>query len=422
MTHITSVKGREILDSRGNPTIEVEVVLECGAKGLVGVPSGASTGLHEAHELRDNNPQRYFGKGVSKAVQNINTEISDELLGIDALDQVHIDKRLIETDGTKNKSRLGANAMLGASLAVAKAAADALDLPLYRYLGGVGAHILPIPLMNILNGGAHTSWLGTDIQEFMIVPIGASSFKESLMWGVETYHTLKAIIKDKGFSNAVGDEGGFAPQLKNNEEAVELILMAIKKAGYKPGKDISLALDSAASSFLEDNLYNLRCEGKKLKAEELISMYESWVNSYPIISIEDGLAEDDWENWKVLNKKLGDRLMLVGDDLFVTNVDRIKRGIEEKTANAVLIKLNQIGTLSETIDAISLAKSAGLKTVVSHRSGETIDPFISDFAVAFNSGFIKTGAPCRSERVEKYNQLLRIEEDLKGSAVYYNVL
>jgi enolase len=417
-TEIVEVYGREILDSRGNPTVEVEVWLDCDVMGRAAVPSGASTGIHEALELRDGDKGRYGGKGVLKAVENVNEEIADVLLGLDALDQAAVDDTMIELDGTPNKSKLGANAMLGASLAVARAAAEAVDLPLYRYLGGVPAKLLPVPMMNIMNGGAHANWQGTDLQEFMIAPVGAPDFSEAVRWGAETYQALKSVLKSKGYSTGVGDEGGFAPTLKTNAEAVELILQAVEKAGYKPGEDIAIALDPASSGFYEDGLYNLRTEGRKVTSAQMVEMYADWVKKYPIVSIEDGLAEDDWDGWKLLTKTLGGKIQLVGDDLFVTNVSRISRGIAEKAANSVLIKLNQIGTLTETIEAIQMAFKAGWTAMVSHRSGETVDSFISDLTVAMGTGQLKTGAPCRSERVEKYNQLMRIEEELGDAAVY----
>lgn len=417
-TTIKEVKAREILDSRGNPTVEVEVKLEDGTVARAGVPSGASTGAHEALELRDGDKKRYNGKGVLKAVDNINKLIAPEICGLDASDQFGLDKKMLELDGTANKSRLGANAILGVSLAAARAAAFSLKMPLYRYLGGLSARLLPVPMFNILNGGVHANWQGPDLQEFMIAPVGAPSFREALRWGSEVYQSLKSVIKSKGYSTGVGDEGGFAPALKKNSEALDLIVEAIEKAGYKPYEDIAIALDPAASSFYEDGLYHLRTEGRKIKAEEMVEMYEQWVTRYPIISIEDGLAEDDWEGWKILNKKLGHKIQLVGDDLFVTNVERIKKGIAENVANSVLIKLNQIGTLTETIQAIETARQAGWTAMVSHRSGETVDSFIADFTVAMGTGQLKTGAPCRGERVEKYNQLIRIEEELDGAAVY----
>ena len=417
-TAIEKIWAREILDSRGNPTVEVEVWLECGAFGRAAVPSGASTGVHEALEMRDGDPARYGGKGVLQAVQHVNTELADALLGFDALDQAGLDQRMIALDGTANKSRFGANALLGISLAAARAAAEAVGLPLYRYLGGISANLLPVPMFNILNGGVHANWQGTDLQEFMIAPVGAPNFREALRWGSETYHSLKSVLKKKGFTTGVGDEGGFAPALKTNAQAVELILEAIAQAGYQPGRDIAVALDPASSGFFEDGLYNLRTEGRKITSAQMVEMYAEWVSKYPIIVIEDGLAEDDWEGWKLLNKTIGDKVELVGDDLFVTNVQRIARGIEENAANGVLIKLNQIGTLSETIAAITMAHKAGWGAMVSHRSGETVDSFIADFTVALATGHLKTGAPCRGERLEKYNQLLRIEEELGDRAVY----
>lgn len=417
-TMITEILGREILDSRGNPTVEVEVWLENDVMGRAAVPSGASTGIHEALELRDGDKGRYGGKGVLQAVEHVNNEIAEALFGMDALDQVAVDQAMLELDGTPNKSKLGANAILGVSMAVARAAAESVGLPLYRYLGGVAARTLPVPMMNIMNGGAHANWQGTDLQEFMIAPVGAPNFREAVRWGSETYHALKAVLKSKGYSTGVGDEGGFAPALKTNAEAVELILTAIEKAGYKPGEDICIALDPASSGFYEDGLYNLRTEGRKVTSAEMVEMYADWIKKYPIISIEDGLAEDDWEGWALLNKTLGGQIQLVGDDIFVTNVERIARGIAEKTANSVLIKLNQIGSLTETIAAIQMAFKAGWTAMVSHRSGETVDSFIADLTVAMGTGQLKTGAPCRSERVEKYNQLMRIEEDLGGAAIY----
>ncbi len=417
-TEITEIMGREILDSRGNPTVEVEVWLEDGAHGRAAVPSGASTGVHEALELRDGDKGRFGGKGVLKAVEHVNQEIAEELFGMDALDQIAVDQAMLDLDGTPNKSKLGANAILGVSLAVARAAADAVGLPLYRYLGGVGARTLPVPMMNIMNGGAHANWQGTDLQEFMIAPVGAPTFREAVRWGSETYQALKGVLKSKGYPTGVGDEGGFAPALKTNAEAVELILTAIQKAGYRPGEDICLALDPASSGFYEDGLYNLRTEGRKITSAEMVALYADWTKQYPIVVLEDGLAEDDWDGWKLLNQAIGDRVELVGDDIFVTNVERIRRGIAENTANAVLIKLNQIGSLTETIAAIQMAHKAGWGAMVSHRSGETVDSFIADLTVALGTGHLKTGAPCRSERVEKYNQLMRIEEDLGPAAVY----
>ncbi|MCX6554012.1 MAG: phosphopyruvate hydratase [Candidatus Aminicenantes bacterium] len=415
---IKQVFGREILDSRGNPTVEAEVTLADGSFGRAATPSGASTGVHEACELRDEDKKRYNGKGVLKAVGHVNREIAAALKGQDAFDQEKIDRQMIDLDGTENKSRLGANAILAVSLAVARAAAAGSGLPLYRYLGGAKANLLPVPCFNIMNGGAHANWQGTDLQEFMVAPIGAPSFREALRWGAETYHALKKVLKDAGYSTGVGDEGGFAPALKTNAEAVELILEAIAAAGYKPGEHIAIALDPASSAFYEDGLYNLRTEKRKIDSSELVTMWADWAKKYPIVVLEDGLAEDDWEGWKLLNRTIGDKVELVGDDLFVTNVKRIERGIKEKAANAVLIKLNQIGTLTETRAAIDMARAAGWGAMVSHRSGETVDSFIADLTVAMATGHLKTGAPCRGERVEKYNQLLRIEEELGSAAVY----
>ncbi len=417
-TMITEVIGREILDSRGNPTVEVEVWLEDEVMGRAAVPSGASTGIHEALELRDDDKGRFGGKGVLKAVEHVNEEIAEALFGMDALDQVGVDNAMLALDGTPNKSKLGANAILGASMAVARAAAEAVGLPLYRYLGGVAARTLPTPMMNIMNGGAHANWQGTDFQEFMIAPVGAASIREAVRMGSETYQALKSVLKSKGHATGVGDEGGFAPALKKNSDAVELILTAIEKAGYKPGKDICIALDPASSGFYEDGLYNLRTEGRKVTSAEMVAIYADWAKNYPIVSLEDGLAEDDWEGWSLLNKTLGDKIQLVGDDLFVTNVERLARGIKENVANSILIKLNQIGSLTETIAAIEMARRVGWTAMVSHRSGETGDTFISDLTVAMGTGQLKTGAPCRSERVEKYNQLMRIEDELGDAAVY----
>jgi enolase len=417
MSMIEDIIAREILDSRGNPTVEVEVYLIDGVVGRAMVPSGASTGAHECLELRDDDPQRYGGKGVLKAVENINDEIAGHLVGWGVFDQEGIDQFLIELDDTPNRARLGANATLGVSLGVAKAAANDLDLPLYRYLGGVAAKTLPVPMMNILNGGKHAED-STDLQEFMVLPTGAPSFQEALRWGVEIYHSLKKVLKDKAYNTGVGDEGGFAPSLESNEEAIEVILAAIGGAGYEPGEDIHIALDPAASEFYKNGRYHLRKEGRKLSGAEMVEFYADWVDKYPIISIEDGLAEDDWRSWKLLMERVGDRVQIVGDDLFVTSVERLSRGIDEKAANSILIKLNQIGTLSETIAAVEMARRAGWTTVISHRSGETEDTTIADLAVALNAGQIKTGAPCRSERVAKYNQLLRIEEELEETAWY----
>ena len=417
MTLIEEIAAREILDSRGNPTVEVEVTLTSGAMGRAAVPSGASTGVHEAVELRDEDESRYGGKGVLKAVDNVNMVIADELIGWDALDQVGIDEFLTGLDGTPNKGRLGANAVLGVSLAVAKAAAEVLGLPLYRYIGGTSARTLPVPMMNILNGGKHAVG-STDLQEFMVMPVGAESFADALRWGTETYHSLKRVLKDKGYNTHVGDEGGFAPSLSSNEEAVEVIIEAIEKAGYRPGEDIYIALDPAASEIYENGQYHLKKENRVLSGQEMVAFYEDWVSKYPIISIEDGLAEDDWESWKLLTTRLGDRVQIVGDDLLVTNVERVRRAVQEKAANSLLCKVNQIGTLTEAIAAVTMAQRAGWTAVVSHRSGETEDVTIADLVVALNSGQIKTGAPCRSDRVAKYNQLLRIEEELGEVAVY----
>jgi len=400
-TQIEKVLAREILDSRGNPTVEVEVILESGAFGRAAVPSGASTGVHEALELRDEDKARFSGKGVLKAVVHVNKDIAEAITWMDALDQSAVDKAMLDLDGTPNKSRFGANAILGVSLAVARAATDEVGLPLYRYLGGVTAKLLPVPMFNILNGGVHANWQGTDLQEFMIAPVGAPNFREALRWGSEVYHALKNVLKSSGYTTSVGDEGGFAPALKTNAEAVEVILKAIEKAGYKPGEQISIALDPASSGFYEDGFYNLRTEGKKVTSAEMVEMYASWVKKYPIVVLEDGLAEDDWDGWKLLNQTIGDKIELVGDDLFVTNVQRVARGIQENVANAVLIKLNQIGTLSETIATIEMARKVGWGAMVSHRSGETVDSFIADFTVAMSTGHLKTGAPCRGERVEK---------------------
>ena len=417
-TRIERIHAREILDSRGNPTVEVEVSLECGAFSRAGVPSGASTGVHEALELRDGDKSRYGGKGVKKAVGHVNNEIAMALTGMDALDQGAVDRAMIELDGTPHKEKFGANAILGVSMAVARAGTAACNLPLFRYLGGAAANRLPVPMFNILNGGAHANWQGTDLQEFMIAPVGAPSFTEALRWGSEVYHSLKKVLKDGGYSVGVGDEGGFAPVLKRNSDAMDLIVKAIEQAGYRPGDDVIIALDPASSGFYEDGLYHLRTENRKVDAAEMVAMYADWAVKYPFLVLEDGLAEDDWEGWKLLNRELGGKLELVGDDLFVTNVERIQRGIDENAANAVLIKLNQIGTLTETVAAVNLAYGANWGAMVSHRSGETVDSFIADLTVALGTGHLKTGAPCRGERVEKYNQLMRIEEYLGESAVY----
>lgn len=418
MPIIEDIHAREILDSRGNPTVEVEVQLEDGALGRAAVPSGASTGVHEALELRDGDKNRFGGKGVLKAVQNVNTTIAEELLGWDAREQEAIDALLSGLDGTPTKSNLGANAILGVSLAVAHAAAASQELPLYRYLGGVHARVLPVPMMNILNGGTHTNWQSTDIQEFMVAPTGAPSFAEALRWSAEIYQSLKKVLKDKGYSTNVGDEGGFAPALKSNAEAIQVILEAIDKAGYKAGDQVNLCLDTAASELYDNGKYTLRKEGRVLSGTEMVDFYADLCNRYPIISLEDGLAEDDWDTWKQLTVRLGNKIQLVGDDLFVTNVERLKKGIAEQAANSILIKLNQIGTLSETLSAIETAHKAGWTAVVSHRSGETEDTTIADLVVATNAGQIKTGAPARSERVAKYNELLRIEEELGDTAEY----
>jgi enolase len=417
-TTISQVHAREILDSRGNPTVEVEVWLSGGAHGRAAVPSGASTGVHEAMELRDGDKTRYGGKGVLQAVKHVNHTIRDTILGMDACKQSEVDQAMSNADGTPNKSQYGANAILGVSLAVARAAANASQLPLYRYLGGPSANLLPVPMFNILNGGVHANWQGTDLQEFMIAPTGAPNFREALRWGAETYHALKGVLKDAGYATGVGDEGGFAPALKANVQAVELILRAIEKAGYRPGEQIAIALDPASSGFYQDGHYQLRTENRLATSAQMVDLYADWVRQFPIVVLEDGLAEDDWEGWKLLNQRLGDKIELVGDDLFVTNVQRIRRGIDENVANAVLIKLNQIGTVTETIAAIEMAREAGWGAMVSHRSGETVDTFIADFTVAMRTGHLKTGAPCRGERVEKYNQLLRIEEELGPAAVY----
>jgi enolase len=419
-TTIESIVALEILDSRGNPTVEVEVILADGSWGRAAVPSGASTGVHEALELRDGDKSRYQGKGVQKAVDHVNNEIAEALVGWDALEQKAIDMMMIEQDGTPNKSKFGANAILGTSLAVAKAAANSLEIPLYRYLGGIYAHVLPVPMMNILNGGAHTAWQSTDAQEFMVMPLGAPTFAEGLRWGAEIYHTLKGVLKSRGYATLVGDEGGYAPALKANVEAVEVILEAITKAGYKPGEQVCIALDPAASELYDEETkkYNLRKEGKMLSGEEMVAFWKNWVDQYPIISIEDGLAQDDWESWKLMVKELGHRIQIVGDDLLVTNPERVRRAIREDAANALLVKLNQIGSLTETIEAVETCHRNGWRAVCSHRSGETEDSTIADLAVALNMGQIKTGAPARSDRVSKYNQLLRIESELGDTAQY----
>jgi len=421
MTHIVEITGREILDSRGNPTVEVDVVLESGVMGRAAVPSGASTGEHEALELRDGDKLRYMGKGVLKAVTNVNTLISDALLGMNVLDQVAIDRALIELDGTKTKCNLGANAMLGVSLACAKAAANALEIPLYRYIGGCNAKVLPVPMMNIINGGSHSD-APIAFQEFMIRPVGASTFKEALRMGAEVFHMLKKVLHDRGLSTAVGDEGGFAPVLKGTEDALESIITAIEKAGYKAGKDVMIGLDCASSEFYKDGVYDYTlfegAAGARRSSAEQVLYLEELISKYPIDSIEDGMAENDWDGWEMLTAKIGDRCQLVGDDLFVTNVDYLKEGIEKGCANSILIKVNQIGTLTETLDAIEMAQRAGYTTVTSHRSGETEDATIADIAVATNSGQIKTGSMSRSDRLAKYNQLLRIEEQLGADAKF----
>ena len=418
MAMITEVYAREILDSRGNPTVEVEVCLEDGAMGRAAVPSGASTGVHEAVELRDGDKERYLGKGVTKAVDNVNDIIAEAIIGLDATRQTEIDELLVRLDGTPNKGRLGANAILGVSMAVAKAAAVSVGLPLYLYLGGVAAKELPVPMMNILNGGEHAD-NNVDIQEFMIMPVGAKSFSEALRMNAEIYHNLKALLKEKGLSTALVDEGGFAPNLKCNADAIEVILEATERAGYKPGKDIVMAMDVASSEFYVDGKYKMTGEGVEMTSEEMVDYLAGLCEKYPIISIEDGMAEDDWDGWKKLTKKLGKKVQLVGDDLFVTNEERLVQGIEKGVANAILIKVNQIGTLTETFNAIETAKRAGYTCIISHRSGETEDTTLADIAVAVNAGQIKTGAPARTDRVAKYNQLLRIEEDL-GKAAKYN--
>ncbi len=419
-TKIESIKGRQILDSRGNPTVEVDVQLVDGSLGRAAVPSGASTGIHEALELRDGDKKKFGGKSVFNAVNNVNSKIYDALVGEDATRQKEIDKILLELDGTANKSKLGANAILGTSLAVAKAAASSLELPLYQYIGGIYAHVLPSPMMNILNGGEHTDWQSTDAQEFMIMPLGAPTYSEALRWGSEIYHTLKSVLKGHGYATLVGDEGGYAPALSSNAEAVEIILEAIEKAGYKAGEQIAIALDPAASEFYEEDtgLYNLRTEGKKLSSAEMVAFWKDWVEKYPIVSIEDGLAQDDWDGWKLMTDELGDKIQIVGDDLLVTNPDRVRKGIKEGACNSLLVKVNQIGSLTETIESVETCHRAGWTAVTSHRSGETEDSTISDLAVALNTGQIKTGAPARSDRVAKYNQLLRIEEELGDMAEY----
>ncbi|MEY3320952.1 MAG: hypothetical protein RLZZ417_535 [Bacteroidota bacterium] len=420
MSAIIDVHARQILDSRGNPTIEVDVETESGYFGRAAVPSGASTGKHEAVELRDNDPKKYLGKGVNQAVINVNEAIAEEIIGLDVFEQVAIDDQMIRLDGTANKSKLGANAILGVSLAVSRAAAEASGLPLYRYLGGVNARTLPVPMMNILNGGSHAD-NSIDFQEFMIMPVGAPTFSESIRMGAEVFHHLKSVLKKKGYSTNVGDEGGFAPNIKSNEEAIETVLTAIEAAGYKPGEDIFIAMDAAASEFYleEERLYHFKkSSGKKLSSDEMVGYWESWVNKYPICSIEDGLAEDDWATWQKLTHAIGNKVQLVGDDLFVTNTLRLQQGIDAKSANSILIKVNQIGSLTETINAVNLANRNGFTAVMSHRSGETEDTTIADLAVALNTGQIKTGSMSRSDRVAKYNQLLRIEEELGPVAIF----
>ncbi len=417
-TLIESVRAREILDSRGNPTVEVDVTLLGGAMGRAAVPSGASTGAHEAVELRDGDKRRFGGKGTLKAVDNVNDPIAEVVVGLDALDQRGVDSAMIELDGTANKGKLGANAILGVSLAVARAAASYTGQPLYRYLGGPNAHTMPVPMMNILNGGKHATGSSVDMQEFMVMPIGAPSFAEALRWGAEIFHQLKGVLADRGMSTNVGDEGGYAPSLGSNEEAVQVVMKATEKAGYTPGVDIALALDPAATELFEGDHYNLTGEGKRLTPVEMIDYWAGWVEQYPIASIEDGLAEDDWPHWQQLTTRIGGAVQLVGDDLYVTNTTRLARGIAERAGNAILVKLNQIGTLTETFEAVELAQRAGFNAIISHRSGETDDTFIADLAVATNAGQIKTGAPSRIDRVAKYNQLLRIEQDLGPSAAY----
>ncbi len=417
MSGIMSIRAREVLDSRGNPTIEVDLQTETGAFGRAMVPSGASTGQHEAVELRDGDKKRFSGKGVRKAVENVNEKIAPELVGMEVCEQRQIDSIMLDLDGTPNKSNLGANAILGVSIAAMRAAAQELDMPLYRYIGGIGAKTLPVPFMNILNGGKHAD-TRIDVQEYMIVPAGAPSFAEALRYGAEVFHTLKKILSDAGHVTSVGDEGGFAPNLKNNREPLEYIVKAIEKAGYKPGEDIYIALDPAASEFYHDGKYVLKAEKKELDSEKMVKYWEGLIKDFPIISLEDGLAEDDWDGWEYLTKRLGDRIQIIGDDLFVTNVERLQMGIDRKIANSILIKVNQIGTMSETLDTIELAKTHNYTNVLSHRSGETEDSTIADLAVALNLGMIKTGAPSRSERIAKYNQLLRIEEELEGVAVF----
>jgi enolase len=421
MSVIVEVHGREVLDSRGNPTVEAEVYLSNGEVGRAIVPSGASTGEHEAVELRDGDKGRYVGKGVQKAVKNINTEIADALEGTDASDQRALDQTMIELDGTENKGRVGANAILAVSMAAARAMSIALEVPLYRYLGGVNASVLPVPMMNILNGGAHAD-NNVDFQEFMVMPVGAPSFSEALRWGVEVFHTLKGVLKKRGYNTAVGDEGGFAPSLKSNVEAIELVLEAIQAAGYTPGEQIAIALDPATSEFYQDGKYVFKKSDKSVKtSEEMVGYWVDWVNKYPIVSIEDGLAEDDWKGWKLITDQVGNRIQLVGDDLFVTNTKRLQKGIDDKTANSILIKVNQIGTVTETLDAIELARRNSYTSVISHRSGESEDTFIADLAVGTGAGQIKTGSASRTDRIAKYNQLLRIEEELSDGARFLGI-
>jgi len=421
LTTIAEIRGRQVLDSRGNPTVEAEVFLVGGASARAIVPSGASTGKHEAVELRDGDEQRYKGKGVLKAVEHVNGEIAEALSGIDAADQRWLDAKMIELDGTPNKGRLGANAILAVSMAAARASARAFELPLYRYLGGAGASTLPVPMMNILNGGAHAD-NNVDFQEFMVMPVGAPSFSEALRWGVEVFHTLKGVLKKRGYNTAVGDEGGFAPSVKSNVEAIEVVLEAIQQAGYKPGEEIAIALDPAASEFYQDGKYVFKKSDKSSKSsEDMVKYWAKWVRDYPIVSLEDGFAEDDWNGWALLTKELGGKIQLVGDDIFVTNIERLQQGIDQSVANSILIKLNQIGTVSETLDAIDLARRNGYTSVISHRSGESEDAFIADLAVATGAGQIKTGSASRTDRVAKYNQLLRIEEELGGAARFLGV-
>ena len=417
MTELIDVRAREIIDSRGNPTVEVDVTLACGAQGRAAVPSGASTGTREALELRDKAENRFMGKGVLNAVANVNEVIAPEIIGYDAMDQAGLDRTMIDIDGTENKSRLGANAILGVSMAAARAAAAANGIPLYRHIGGINARVMPVPMMNIINGGAHAA-NNLDIQEFMILPFGAANVSEAVRMGAETFHNLKKILKGKGLATGVGDEGGFAPDLQSNEEAIENIIAAIEAAGYRPGKDIGIGLDAAASEFYKDGKYVFASENRELSPTELIDYYESLIDKYPLVSIEDGLAEEDWDNWELMTQRLGNRIQIVGDDIFVTNPDIFKQGIARGVGNSILIKLNQIGTVTETLDTIQMAKDSGYTTVVSHRSGETEDSFIADLAVGVNSGQIKTGSMSRSDRVAKYNQLIRIEEELAECSVF----